>query len=189
MEREHCVCLCPPKNLQLLHPPCSLKPSLALTAGQGRRGIQEWKILGYHDINLHVSFLLCVQEVGSGAMRLLAPVSLGMPACSPEEIEEIGLAPPEATPHHHRRHHQLFFFSPLLSFSPSLLILGKPQKGFVHWSKARRLQRSAEYDMQEDRGFLSLYQTMTCCNATHFTSLIMNHSSMFTGQIFHTHCL
>lgn len=31
------------------------------------------------------------------------------------------------------------FFSPLLSFSTSLLILGKPQKGFVHWSKARRL--------------------------------------------------
>lgn len=51
--------------------------------------------MGYHDINLHVLLLLCVQEVGSGATRLLAPVSLGMPACSLEEIEEIGLAPPE----------------------------------------------------------------------------------------------
>ncbi len=51
--------------------------------------------MGYRDINLHVLLLLCVQEVGSGATRLLAPVSLGMPACSLEEIEEIGLAPPE----------------------------------------------------------------------------------------------
>lgn len=39
--------------------------------------------MGYHDINLHVSLLLRVQEVGSRATRPLAPVSLGMPACSP----------------------------------------------------------------------------------------------------------
>lgn len=120
------------KNLQLLHPPCSRKPSLALAAGQGRRGVQEGKILGYHDINLHVSFLLCVQEVGSGAMRLLAPVSLGMPACSPEEIEEIGLAPPEETPPTTTNAATTSSFFPL---SPSLFLtlsayLWETTKGF-----------------------------------------------------------
>lgn len=51
--------------------------------------------MGYHDINLHVSLLLRAQEVRRRATRLLPLVSLGMPACSLEKIEEIGLAPPE----------------------------------------------------------------------------------------------
>lgn len=143
------VCLCPPKNLQLLRPPCSLKPSLALTAGQGRRGVKEGKILGYRDINLHVSFLLCVQEVGSGAMRLLAPVSLGMPACSPEEIEEIGLAPPEATRH---PHHQLFFSLPFSLSHPLCLSWGN-HKRVLHIGAKRggfRGQRSMICRRTED---------------------------------------
>lgn len=79
--RKRTLCLfC--KNISSPHSLLKLSLSKAVRGdGEFSRG----KRLGYHDINLHVSLLLCVQEVGSRATRLLAPVSLGMPACSSEK--------------------------------------------------------------------------------------------------------
>lgn len=96
----------------------------------GATGSSEGKGIG---LPWHKSPRLLLLEVGSGAMRLLASVSLGMPACSLEEIGEIGLAPPEES----------FTLSlpPSLPFSfslsPSLLISKKNTIGFCTLEQSR----------------------------------------------------
>lgn len=54
------------KHQQPSQSPSALKLSFALTGSQGRRGVQKGKRLGYHDINLHVSFSCVCRRWAAG---------------------------------------------------------------------------------------------------------------------------
>lgn len=82
----------------------SLPPILNSPRHSGAAGSSEGEGIGLPWLK---SPRLLLLDLGSRATRLLAPVSLGMPACSLEEIEEIGLAPPKES----------FTLSPSSSFS------------------------------------------------------------------------
>lgn len=160
------------KNISSPHnfPPLLNSPSLS----QSVRGDGEFS-RGEIGLPWHKSpplLPLRVQEVGSRATSLLAPVSLWMPACSLEEIEQIGLAPPQES----------LTLRPLPSFSPSHPLWAYLMEATIGFCMLEQSREASDGSW----GWYAVGLNVTVqCNTTQ--PLIMKHNAMFSRQV--SHCL